>query len=64
MKDSIKPTWANTLNPNNLITLWGHISTFAEVGKKAGYPFILWNDRIYALIDNRAEDTGLTIADL
>ena len=38
--------------------LWGHISTIQEAAKKAGYPYFLWNDRVYTT--SGAKDMGLT----
>ncbi len=35
----------------------GHINLAFEVAASAGYPFMLWNDRIYA-VDTRTEAVG------
>ena len=59
------PTWRNTLNYN--YKYWGHISKFWEtLVVPSGYPFFLWNDRIYEVNSDRTNynDTNLTIHDL
>lgn len=42
----------------------GHISRAIELAQASGYEFVLWNDRVYRIENNRQFDTGLTIADV
>ena len=55
----IKPTWENTFNSR--FKWWGHISHALDYAHKGGYPYLLWNDRIYTA---EGKDTNLTVEDL
>ena len=62
-----KPTWKNTIH--NDARNFGHISELSEIAYRLGYPYILWNDRVYKVhADNLGyaweHDTGLTIKDI
>jgi len=60
------PTWRNTLQR---FSGFGHILEHAEVALELGYPYILWNHRIYEVFQDAdgyvcAEDVKLNIDDL
>ncbi len=61
-----KPLWRNTLQKN---TAFGHILDLVEIASELGYPYILWNQRIYSVYQDEdgninAVDTDLNIDDL
>jgi hypothetical protein len=60
------PTWQNTVQRFSAL---GHITEHAETALELGYPFILWNHRVYSVFQDEdgnvcADDMGLTIDDL
>lgn len=42
-------TWKNVFNTRLRPILWGHISVAIEVAKAGGYPYLLWNGRVYTV---------------
>lgn len=43
----------------------GHIDRIYELAKQLGYPYFLWNDRVFKLgAESRYVDTGLTVSDV
>ena len=58
------PSWSNTINYK--FKFWGEVSVFFDkMVVPSGYPFFLWNDRIYKRTgEDSWEDTNLTIEDL
>lgn len=64
MEEITKPSWSNTLNYK--FKFWGEVSVFFDkMVVPSGYPFFLWNDRIYKRTSESTwEDTNLTIKDL
>lgn len=60
------PTWQNTLRR---FSAFGHILEHAETALELGYPYILWNHRVYSVSQDadgeiEAVDMDLTIDDL
>lgn len=53
-----KPTWMNTLR---CLKWHGHIDRIMHAAEGVGYPFFVWNDRIYRTADGH--DTGLVVKD-
>ena len=49
-----KPKWSNTFNSS--LGLYGCITKAGNVAKKAGYVFLMWNDRIYHIKDDFETD--------
>ena len=41
------PIWKRVFNTNQ--AEWGHISVAIDVARRAGYPLILWNGKVYAI---------------
>jgi hypothetical protein len=64
------PTWQSVLNPN--YKFHGDIGTFFLVVTQSGYPYFLWNDRVYkvmksdrtAMVNRSYVDTGLLVGDI
>jgi hypothetical protein len=52
-----KINWSNIFNPTH--KNWGWFSTCYDAAKEAGYPYMLWNDRIISVVDGA--DTGWII---
>lgn len=65
-----RPTWKNVLHKGNKDTRDpAHISEWSALALLVGYPYILWNDRIYYVWDAddsfpMATDTGWTTDDV
>lgn len=60
------PEWQNTLRR---FSATGHIAEHAETALELGYPYILWNHRVYSVYqdvdgDICTHDMSLTIDDL
>lgn len=61
------PTWMNTIH--NRARNYGHIDDFSHMANALGYPFILWNDRVYFIHTGPgghewASDTGWDVEDV
>lgn len=59
------PAWQNTLQRNTM----AHMVTHAETALELGYPYILWNHRVYSVSQDPdgsiiTKDMVLTIDDL
>jgi len=60
------PEWQNTLRR---FSAFGHIADHAKTAVQLGYPYILWNHRVYRAYTDEdgyvtTKDMGLTIDDL
>lgn len=55
-----RPTWKTTFNPRG--AWWGNVNAAAAAAEQAGYPFLLWNGRVYQTDTQRLTD--FTLADL
>lgn len=58
-------TWKNVLNTN--LTSYPRIDVAGHYARLLGYPYILWNDRIYRVLDedrNYIYSTVYTITDV
>lgn len=44
-----KPTWKNTFNSDISPRLWGWVDRAFKAAVAAGYPYISWNGRVYAV---------------
>jgi len=42
----------------------GHIDRMLELAQTLGYPYFIWNDRVYKTGKADYTDTGLTVADV
>lgn len=42
----------------------GSIHRMVEMAQALGYPYILWNDRVYKVDKTVHTDTGLTVCDV
>lgn len=51
------PTWHNTLDLK--VSMLGHISHMRNLAVTVGYPYFVWNGRIY--MTERVEDTGYQV---
>lgn len=51
-----KVNWKNVFNTNHKI--WGWFADAVDAAKKAEYPYMLWNDKVYTTNDNEFKDTG------
>jgi hypothetical protein len=56
----IKPNWYNTLHAD--FSVYYDLDKFGPVAKSLGYPYFMWNGRIY--LTDGWKDTGLTTRDL
>ena len=57
------PTWKNTFNTSH--KFWWNLTAAVQAASNAGYKFIAWNDRVYAVMDSLATvPTDYTVDDL
>lgn len=42
----------------------GHIDKMAQLARELGYPYFLWNDRLFKVSDDEVIDTGYTVANV
>jgi len=61
-------TWKNTLHSGNKAILKWYMKSFAELAVEIGYPYMVWNGRVYSVTQGDAyieiADTGLLEEDL
>jgi hypothetical protein len=59
------PTWKDIVNYKHLPSKFTCMATFFKtVVLPSGYPFFLWNDRVYKVEGADCSDTGFTISDI
>ena len=59
--NKISLSFRNVLHTRERI---GHIDRMLELTRTLGYPYFVWNDRVYAVGKTAYTDTGLTISDV
>lgn len=54
-------SYRSVLHSENRI---GHIDKMASFARELGYPYFLWNDRLFSVGDKEYIDTGYTVKDI